>query len=91
MAKKDFNINTAPVYETIAAAITEPEQKDTGKKNSQRFNIAVAEDLAEYVRIMSDANRMTKNDFIALAIAEHKERNAAQYAAAQEFFSKLEK
>ena len=76
MAKKDFNINTDPIYETIAAAITEPEQKSTGKPNNQRFNIAIAPDLAEYVRIMSDANRMTKNDFIALAIAEHKERNA---------------
>lgn len=96
MAKKDFNINTAPVYDTIAAATQDktPERGKPGRKpteNTERLSLAVTPELANYIRIMARITGHTINDFIILALEQSKERNATLYNEAQKFISSLEK
>lgn len=96
MAKKDFsNVNTAPVYDTIAAATAEtPEKKKPGRRpteNTERLSLAVTPELADYIRIMARITNHTMNDFIILALEQHKENNTAVYTEAKKFINSLEK
>ena len=100
MAKKDFNnVNTAPVFDVIAAATQDttqtPEKRRPGRPgrtdNTERFSLAVAPDLAEYIRTMARITGRSMNDFIILALEQHKENNATLYAEAQKFINSLEK
>ena len=99
MAKKDFNsINTGKFYETIDAATADtkqaPEKGKPGrpaKDNTERISLAVPPEVSDYIRIMARITGHTMNDFIILAIEQHKERNETLYNEAQKFINSLEK
>lgn len=86
MAKKDFTkINTAPVYDVIAAATGEaPEAQDR-----PRINLALDPEQYDYIKTMARLQGQTMTGFINGIIAQHAADHAEIYTKAKELIKGL--
>lgn len=86
MAKKDFtNINTAPVFNVIAAATEEPETTP----DKPRINLALHPEQYDYIKTMARLQGQTMTGFINTIIAQHAEGHADIYNKAKELIKGL--
>lgn len=118
MAKKDFTqIDTNPVYSTIAEATApaEPQEgkpanrarkeyteqeiqefrksgKTRGRKGAgmHRFNMAIGDDVSDYVETMSKVQGKNMTQFINDVLRQHMKEHGDLYKKAKEFRDALE-